>query len=157
MQQPPVVVGLALRLFDREKMSAELFRKYLDLLSEEPNQEPETQDETQDEIEDELIRSLDAQIKDLTPDLLPVTPPDEGDPIVAYTTPRQQRDVLQNPDRYQWGTDKPKDSDLKRPLITKDNPYMTLRGQSDYTTPQGMPTDRIHGRTGALGIDRNKI
>jgi hypothetical protein len=130
---------------------ARFFRKYLDILSEQSSDEPKTREEIE-----ARIKELDAQIKDLTPDLLPVTPSDEGDRITAYTTPKQQRDVLKNPDEYNWGTDKRKDPDFKRPLI-KDPEDLAPRGYNDSSTPKGMPTDWLHSRKTALGIDPNDI
>jgi hypothetical protein len=130
---------------------ARFFRKYLDILSEQSSDEPKTREEIE-----ARIKELDAQIKDLTPDLLPVTPSDEGDRITAYTTPKQQRDVLKNPDEYNWGTDRRKDSGFKRPLI-KDPEDIAPRGYNDFSDSKDMPIHRLHPRTGSLGIDRNDI
>ncbi len=103
------------------------------------------------------IKELEAQIADLTPGFNPVTPDEGDDQSVAYTSPRQSREILKNPEKYKYGTDIPKDPGFIRPLIQKDPNDIAPRGHSDFTTPQGMPTDRIHSKTSPLGIDRNAI
>lgn len=91
---------------------------------------------TRDDILYQMQQDLDLDT-DYIPDTLPITAPGEGDSVVAFTTPKKQRDILKNPEEYQWGTKIKKDSDYHRPLLR--NPELLQpRGRSDFTKPPGM-------------------
>jgi len=72
--------------------------------------------------------------------------PDKEEPwkgyrLVAYTTPKQARNIAQNPDAYRYGTDIRKDTEYNRPLVNRKQPYLAPRGYSDFSKPEGMDTD----------------
>lgn len=130
-------------------MDPKFFRKYIDILREAddkplpnlPGKEEPWKGSGEPKKTPRSSEELDAAIKDLTPDLLPVTPDEGDDRLVAYTTPKQARNIAQNPDAYRYGTDIRKDTEYNRPLVNRKQPYLAPRGYSDFSKPEGMDTD----------------
>jgi len=64
-------------------------------------------------------KEIDTLLKDITPGFNPISPDEGDDQLVGYTTPRKSREILKNPELYQYGKTIEKEKDFQRPLFNK--------------------------------------